>query len=183
MIYSFDKENGSLTPAAVPFAQLQPGSGPRHFVFHPNNKWAYLVEELTGEVVTYDYNKKTGGLTQLQTISSFPAGFNGYPGSADIHISPDGKFLYASNRGDANNIAIFKISDGTGMLTSVGFQSVLGKTPRNFIIAPSGNFLFVANQDSDEIVVFNRDMTSGMLTDSGQRLSVKKPVSLQWKKK
>ncbi|TAH01532.1 MAG: lactonase family protein, partial [Sphingobacteriales bacterium] len=115
----------------------------------------------------------------IQTISSHPADYTGAKGSADIHVSPDGKFLYCSNRGESNTIAIFSISKA-GKLKAVGYQSVLGKTPRNFNFDPTGNYLLVGNQNSDEIVIFKRDINTGLLTDSGQRIAVGKPVCLKW---
>ncbi len=180
MIYSFNAKTGKLTPAPQPFVKAKPGDGPRHISFHPNGKFAYLVEELTGHVVAYSY--KNGRLTQLQQTSTLPRGQEGFAGSADIHVSPDGKFLYASNRGDFNNIAIFKVDAVTGKLTIIGFQSTMGKVPRNFNFDPSGNFLLVANQESDEIVVLKRDKQTGLLTDSGNRATVGKPVCIAWVK-
>jgi 6-phosphogluconolactonase len=178
MIYAFDAKAGKLTPAPVPYEMTEPGTGPRHFDFHPNNKFAYLIEEMTGSISSYGYNK--GRLTLVQNISALPGDFNGTIGSADIHVSPDGKFLYASNRGESNTIAIFSINQRNGMLAPVGHQSTMGKTPRNFNFDPSGNFLLVANQNSDEIVIFKRDKTTGLLTDTGQRISVSKPVCIKW---
>ncbi len=180
MVYRFDKRNGSLTPAASPFVMTKPGSGPRHFTFAPNKKNAYLVEELTGSISAYKYNKKNGALALTQNISTLPPDFMGYPGSADIHVSADGKFLYASNRGESNTIAIFSINPRSGELRAIGHQSILGKTPRNFNFDPSGNFLLVANQDSNEIVIFNIDRATGLLTDSGKRIPVSKPVCVKW---
>jgi 3-carboxymuconate cyclase len=101
-------------------------------------------------------------------------------GSADIHTSPDGKFLYASNRGESNTIAIFNINAKTGWLSLVDHQSTLGKTPRNFNFDPSGNFLLAANQNSDEIVIFKTDKKTGLLKDTGKRISVGKPVCIKW---
>ena len=149
MIYHFDKINGILSAANPAFAQSIPGSGPRHLDFHPNNRYAYLIEEITGTVAAFNYNG--GNLQSLQRISALPANFNGVVGSADIHVSRDGKFLYCSNRGTSNSITIFKIDTSTGKLTMVGEQSCMGKTPRNFNFDPTGNFLLVANQQSDEI--------------------------------
>ncbi len=154
------------------------GAGPRHFDFSPDGRFAYLMEEMTGSISAYSYKK--GELHLLQNISALPAEFNGAIGSADIHVSPDGKFLYASNRGESNTIAIFKINSETGMLTVVGHQSTLGKTPRNFNFDPSGNFLLVGNQNSDEIVIFKRDKTTGLLTDTQKRIAVGKPVCIKW---
>ncbi|MBY0425821.1 MAG: lactonase family protein, partial [Cytophagales bacterium] len=123
---------------------------------------------------------KQGKMDKIQQMSALPLDFKGKIGSADIHVSPDGKFLYCSNRGDSNSIAIFRIDPSSGKLKSIGFQSTLGLTPRNFIIDPTGNFLLVANQNSDEIVVFKRNKESGLLMDSGQRITVPNPVCLKW---
>lgn len=180
MIYAFDEKTGKLTPGKQPFEASEPGGGPRHFTFHPNGKYAYLVEELSGQVAAYKYNN--GTLTFVQRISTVPAGQTGYPGSADIHISPDGKFLYASNRGDFNTIASYKIDQATGKLTAVENISTLGKAPRNFNFDPTGNLLLVGNQDSNEIVIFKRDKQTGKLTDSGKRIQVGKPVCIKWAK-
>jgi 6-phosphogluconolactonase len=109
-----------------------------------------------------------------------PSGFKERVGAADIHVSPDGEFLYASNRGDANELIIFKIDRENGKLEKTAHQSTLGKAPRNFNFDPSGKFLLAANQSSDEIVIFNRDEKSGLLTDTKNRISVGKPVCLKW---
>ena len=180
MIYAFNPATGKLTPAKDPFAATEPGSGPRHFTFHPNNKYAYLIEEMAATVVVYRYNN--GTLKKIQGISSLPVGDTGLIGSADIHVSPDGKFLYASNRGrgKSNTIAIFKIDPTNGTLKTVGHQYTIGNIPRNFNFDPSGNFLLVANQESDEVVVFKRNKQTGLLTDTGKRINVGKPVCLKW---
>ncbi len=180
LIYAFDAATGKLTPAKTPFAATEPGSGPRHLTFHPNNKYAYLVEEMSGAVEAYKYNN--GTLKDIQSISTLPADDTGLIGSADIHVSSDGKFLYASNRGKegSNTIAIFKIDPATGMLKSVGHQSTLGNIPRNFNFDPSGNFLLVANQESDDVVIFKRNKQTGLLMDTGKRINVGKPVCLKW---
>jgi 6-phosphogluconolactonase len=182
MIYRFSATASKpLTPAAQPFAAATPGSGPRHFTFHPNKKWAYLIEEMAGAVSAYQYN--AGKLKELQRIYTHPDTLTSQPGSADIHVSPDGRFLYASNRGKENNIAIFKIDGKNGKLTSVGYQSTMGAIPRNFCIDPTGNFLLAANQESNNIVIFKRDKTTGLLTYTGEQLSIPKPVCLQMIKK
>lgn len=177
MIYSFDPGSGKLAAAQPPFAAITPGGGPRHFTFHPNKKYAYLMEELSGNVAVYQYEK--GKLTPIQTISAVPSGFTGYIGSADIHVSPDGHFLYCSNRGESNTIAIFSI-DKKGRLTLAGHHSAMGKAPRNFNFDPSGNFLLVANQDTDNIVIFKRDTKTGLLTETGKQIEVGKPVCVKW---
>ena len=166
-----------LQPADSAFASTGAGNGPRHFTFHPGKKFAYLVEELSGTVVAYAYNN--GNLKFLQRISTHPKNYKGGMGSADIHISPDGKFLYASNRGDANTITIFSINKITGKLALKGYQPTSGKTPRNFIIDPTGNYLLVANQDTDNIVIFKRNKLTGLLKNTGKQINIPKPVCLK----
>jgi 6-phosphogluconolactonase len=176
MVYSFDERTGNLSESNS--VLTEPGAGPRHFTFHPGNKFAYLIEELTGTISVYHYIN--GELELLQNISAQPPDYMGPVGSADIHTSPDGKFLYASNRGESNTIGIFKINQKTGWLTLEGHQSTLGKTPRNFNFDPSGNFLLVANQNSDEIVIFKVNKKTGMLTDTGKKIKVGNPVCVKW---
>ena len=175
VIYSFDPAGKLSRDSSM---RLEDGAGPRHFDFHPNGKWAYLLNELSGTVTAYDYRK--GQLQPVQNISTLPADFTGKFTSADIHVSPDGKFLYASNRDASNTIAIFKVDAQSGKLSLAGHQSTLGKTPRNFSLDPTGNFLLVANQNSDEIVIFRVNKETGGLADTGQRVSVGKPVCIKW---
>jgi 6-phosphogluconolactonase len=178
MIYAFNpKAKQPLTAADPAYAASEPGSGPRHITFHPNKKFVYLAEEISGTVVAYQYKK--GKLSFVQRLATHASDYKGAPGSADIHVSPDGKYLYVSNRGDENNIAIFSISAETGLLTPAGYQSTEGKTPRNFIIDPTGNYLLVANQNTDNIVIFKRDKETGLLTKTGEEIKVSKPVCLQ----
>jgi 6-phosphogluconolactonase len=178
MIYKFNSKTGRLKPAATPFYQCNPGSGPRHFAFHPGNKYAYVIEELSGMVTAFDYKK--GKLKAIQHLSAHPADFKGVIGSADIHVSADGKFLYCSNRGESNTIAIFSIDQQTGLLTLKGHQSTMGIAPRNFNFDPSGNFLLVANQQSDDIIIFKIDKETGMLTNTGKQINVPNPVCIKW---
>ncbi|MEP6676046.1 MAG: lactonase family protein [Ferruginibacter sp.] len=176
--YHFNSRNGMVTPTDQSFFKTVPGSGPRHFAFHPNNKFAYLIEELSGNIVTFDYSD--GKLSELQTISAHPVNYTGVIGSADIHVSSDGKFLYCSNRGESNTIGIFSIDQVTGKLTLIGHQSTLGSGPRNFNFDPSGNFLLVANQNSDSIIIFKIDKATGLLTDTGKKIDVPVPVCVKW---
>lgn len=166
----------ALTPAASPYTAVKPGAGPRHITFHPNGKYAYLALELVAEVAAYDF--KNGKLEEKQIIALNPD-FKGDMTAADIHVSPDGKFLYASNRGDANELSIYSI-DKEGKLTAVGRQSVLGKTPRNFAIDPTGNFVLAANQNSNDVVIFKRDSKTGLLTPTGKKIELYKPVCLKF---
>lgn len=177
VIYPFRPESGKpLDTLSGSSASSQPGSGPRHLAFHPNGRFAYLMEEMSGTVAVYRY--RGGKLEPVQRISSHPADFKGAIGSADIHMSPDGKFLYASNRGDANNIAVFSVNASTGKLANKGWQSTQGKGPRNFTIDPTGNYLLVANQQTNTVVIFKRNPTTGLLRDTGHRIEVPNPVCL-----
>ncbi|MFZ1530161.1 MAG: lactonase family protein [Ferruginibacter sp.] len=175
-LVSYKFKNGLLEKKAE--GTSLPGSGPRHLSFSADQKFAYLMEEMSGTVVCYKI--KNGKLRFIQRSNAQLQYFTGVTGSADIHVSPDGNFLYCSNRGDANNIAIFSVNKRSGKLALVGHQSVLGKKPRNFNFDPSGNFLLVANQDSDEIVIFKIDKASGLLTDTGKRIMIPNPVCIKW---
>lgn len=152
-----------------------PGSGPRHFTFHPNQKYAYCIEEMSGMVTAYSY--KAGKLDFIQQIFSNSKIQEEYS-SADIHISPDGLFLYTSNRID-NTISMFSVDRTNGKLKIIGHQSTLGDHPRNFTIDPSGNFLLVANMMSNTIVVFKRDNYTGLLSKTGIEITVPNPSCLQ----
>ncbi|KPM48901.1 lactonase family protein [Jiulongibacter sediminis] len=173
MVYAFDETTGQLTPGD--HMEVTPGSGPRHFTFHPNGKFAYVVQELTGSVTQFNY--ANGGLEKVEEFSTLPEGFEGDNSSADIHISPDGRFLYASNR-FIDNIAVFAIDQESGSLSAVSHHSVLGQVPRNFAISPDGQFLLVANQESDNIIVFKRDKETGKLSPTGGEIKVSMPVCL-----
>lgn len=166
-----------LTPAADSIVKIQPGFGPRHTAFFSGKPYAYAINELSGMVDAFHY--ANGKFDLLQTISSHPAGYAGTIGSADIHISPNGKYLYASNRGDANSIAIFSIDPVTGKLAVKGFQPTLGKTPRNFMIDPTGHWLLVANQNGSNVVIFKIDPQTGLLNPSGKQLGIPAPVCLK----
>jgi 6-phosphogluconolactonase len=177
-IYKFNQlKKKPLTPSDPPYASITAGSGPRHITFHPNKKFAYLVNELSGTVIVYNY--KNGKLTRIQEAATHPENFKGTIGSAEICTSPDGKFLYVSNRGDENTITIFSINATNGKLKLQGYQSINGKAPRNFIIDPTGNYLLVANQETDNIVIFKRDKKTGLLKMTGDEIHIPKPVCLQ----
>ena len=155
------------------------GSGPRHFTFSKDGKYVYLVQEIDGTLTTFNY--ADGILKKVNETFIVAPDFKGEIASADIHISPDGKFLYASNRGTANDISVFKISK-KGKLEFVSRTSTLGNTPRNFTIDPTGNFLLVGNQNSNEIVVFKRDQKTGSLTATGKKVELCSPVCLVFTK-
>jgi 6-phosphogluconolactonase len=178
MIYKVAPGSGALQPADQPFAEVNAGAGPRHLTFHPKLNIVYLIEELTGTISVFNY--KDGRMSVLQNTSSHPISYQGAYGSADIHVSPDGRFLYGSNRGDANSISIFSIDQENGMIQPVGFQPSLGIHPRNFSFDPTGNFLLVANRDTDEVVIFKVDKQTGQLEDTKKRIKVSKPVCIKW---
>ncbi len=179
MIYDIASNPGQLTPADPPFVHTAPGAGPRHFTFHPSGKYAYAINELNSTITAYSYNAQNGFLNEIETVNTLPGDFDGSNTTADIHITPDGRFLYGSNRGH-DSLAIFKIDEQSGTLELVGRQSVLGKTPRNFAIDPSGSFLLAANQNSDQIVVFKIDKDAGLLQDTGHRAEVSMPVCIKF---
>lgn len=155
------------------------GTGPRHITFTPNGKFAYLAHEFNGSVTAFAYFN--GTLKKIQEITTTPKDFSGKIDGADIHVSADGKFLYESNRGDANTISVFSILP-TGILKFVERVSTLGKGPRNFSIDPSGKFLLVAHQYTDDVVIFKRNKITGKLIDSGKRINVGAPVCLVFTK-
>lgn len=155
-----------------------PGSGPRHMIFHPNGKFAYLINELDATVIAYKYDKNEGTLSEIQTLLSLPRNFKGENTSADIHITPDGRFLYVSNRGH-DSLTAFSINEETGLLTVIGHTPSGGRTPRNFAITPNGNYLLAANQDTDNIVVFHIDQETGELTATGHEIEVPEAVCIK----
>jgi 6-phosphogluconolactonase len=176
-VYSYEYNPNSVTAVLKvkdSFA-VEAGSGPRHLTFSKNGKYVYLLQELTGGLTVFCYSK--GKLKKVDQTTILAKDFKGSFTGADIHISPDEKFLYASNRGEANTISIFRILKN-GKLESKGQTSSLGKGPRNFAIDPTGNFLLVAHQYTNEIVIFKRDKSTGALTDTGKRIELCAPVCL-----
>ncbi|TDE06975.1 lactonase family protein [Flavobacterium sandaracinum] len=158
---------------------VQSGSGPRHLTFSKDGKFVYLLQELDGALTVFSYSN--GILTKIDETTILAKDFKGTFSSADIHISPDGKFLYASNRGEANSITIFKILKN-GKLLLKGQTSTLGIGPRNFAIDPTGNFLLVAHQYTNDVVIFKRNKTTGALTDTGKKIALCSPVCLVFTK-
>lgn len=176
MIYQV-KKNGKLQPANTPFFKSTSGAGPRHFAFHPSGKFAFSVNELTSTITSLLVNRSTGALTSIEEMNMFPEDFKGTTYAADVHVSPDGKFVYASNRGH-DSLVIFAIDQATGKLTLVGHESTGGKYPRNFMIDSKGEFVLAANQNSDNILIFKRDKSTGKLTRIGE-YNVPAPVCIQ----
>ncbi|GJM32371.1 MAG: 6-phosphogluconolactonase [Saprospiraceae bacterium] len=177
MIYGISYQTGELLPAQQPFVKLQGGSGPRHLVFHPYKNLLYVLNELNNTITTMTIDRVTGGLTAIQAIRTIPADFKGKSYAADIHITPDGHLLYASNRGH-NSLAIFEVESENGRLISMGHEPTRGDFPRNFMIDDQGRFLLVANQNSDNIVSFKINPNNGQLTQI-EDIPVPSPVCLQ----
>ncbi|WP_020620289.1 lactonase family protein [Paenibacillus daejeonensis] len=176
-VYQLDLENYRVIPHQE--VSVTPGSGPRHFVFHPSLPYGYVIHELNGTISAFSFDEDQGKLEEVQTLSTLPEDFEGENGCADIHISPDGRFLYGSNRGH-DSLAVFAIDEESGKLTLVEITSTLGGHPRNFAISPDGRFILVANRDGNHIVTFHRDEESGKLTPAGLELSVSKPVCIKF---
>ena len=158
---TIDKEKEALVLTAQKTLQMAPGAGPRHLTFHPNNQWIYVLNELNNTVALV--KEKEASYFVDFSITTLPKDFTAYSKAADIHISKDGKFLYASNRGQ-DSIVIFEVNSENGTLKTVGFEAVLGTNPRNFSLSPDENFLLVANQDTNNIVSFKRNAATGKLT-------------------
>jgi len=177
LVFKLDPRKATLTPNDPPFVKVTPGSGPRHLAFHPNGRFAYLISEIACTMTAYGFDPKQGTLTELQTISTLPAGTDKLTNyaCAEVVVHPSGKFLYGSNRGP-NTIVVYAIDQKTGKLTSVEHVPCGGLIPRNFNIDPSGRFLLSANQDSGNITVFSIDEKTGRLTPTGNEAKLEKPV-------
>lgn len=179
MIYKFNAEQGIIHNENK-FSTLPGGAGPRHITFHPNNNFAYVINELNNTVTSYRFYSLTGKLELINNYNTLPEDFAGISFCADIHIHPSGKYLYASNRGH-NSIAIFSIDEDTGLLELRGYESTKGNWPRNFAIDPTGNFLVAANQKSDNLTVFRIDAETGMLSYTGFELRIPSPVCIKFR--
>ena len=179
MVFRFDGRRRKLIPSKSPWVQLKPGAGPRHLTFHASGKYAYVINELHATVTAFAHDRASGDLIEMQTLPTLPLGFTAANTSADIHVSPDGRFLYCSNRGH-DSVAAFSVDPRNGKLTFIAHESSGGKTPRNFVIDPTGAFLLVANQKSDNIVVFRRERNTGRLSATGHKAEVPSPVCLKF---
>ncbi|HUI75837.1 MAG TPA: lactonase family protein [Candidatus Acidoferrum sp.] len=177
LVYKFDASNGTLTPNDPPYFRIKPGSGPRHIAFSADDKFAYVVSEMGSTVTALRFDARKGSFKQLQAISTLPPGYSGRNDAAEIAIHPNGKFLYASNRGN-DSIAIYAIDPKKGTLTPQGGIPTGGKEPRHFTFDPSGKFMFIENQFSDQIVVTHVDPATGALSSSAQTIQVPSPVCL-----
>jgi 6-phosphogluconolactonase len=178
VVYRLDGASGQLEgndrgATALPEA---PGAGPRHFAFAPDGRTLYVINELDSTLSAYRFDAARGGFDRLQTLSTLPDGAEIANSCAHVVVSPDGRFVYGSNRGH-DSIAIWA-ADETGALTSLGHEPTRGKTPRGFALDPSGLWLLVANQESDTLVPFRRDPETGMLAATGQILETPSPVAV-----
>ena len=172
LIYRYNSQQGtiSLNPN-MPAAKVQPGAGPRHFAFHPGGEFAYVINELNSTVTTFNYDAVQGALTSTQEISTLPADFRGQNTTAEVFVSPDGKFLYGSNRGH-HSIVVYAIDPQTGQLKLVSHHATQGEQPRNFGIDPTGTFLLAANQRTGNVVVFRIDKLTGKLAPAGHAVQL-----------
>jgi len=179
MIYRLDAAAGTLTPNDPPAGLVAPGSGPRHFAFHPCGKFAYVINELASTITAFTYDLNSGRLDEIQTVTTLPEGFNGNNTTAEVQVHPSGRFVYGSNRGH-DSIAIFAVDPASGKLTAVGHESTQGKTPRNFGIDPTGRYLLAANQGTNNLVLFRIDAATGKLTATGATATVGSPVCVKF---
>ena len=175
-VYGFDAARGTLT--TVGYGHVTPGFGPRHLAFLPNGRFAYVIDELAATVSVFSW--RAGVLRPITAVSTLPEAYRGPKSGAEIAVHPNGRFLYASNRGQLSDIAIFQIDQATGKLTPIGRVASGGQTPRSFGIDPTGEYLFAANQDSDNVVVFHIDPNSGQLTPTGKTLAISAPVAVEF---
>ena len=177
VVYRFDADKQKLSRAGA--AAVEPGSGPRHFSFHPSGKTAYVINELKSTVNAFQYDPERGQLKKIQTISTLPSDFDGTSYTAEVVVHPSGKFVYGSNRGH-DSVACYTVDADTGLLTLVEVEPTGGKTPRNFAIDPTGKYLFAENQGSDSIVLFEIDLATGKLQPTGQQVAVTTPVCVKF---
>jgi 6-phosphogluconolactonase len=178
LVYRLDAERGRLIANEPPCARTAPGAGPRHLDFHPTGRFVYVLGEITSTLTAYAYDGAAGTLRELQSLSTLPAGWSGQNSTADVHVHPNGRFVYASNRGH-DSLAIFAIDPAAGTLSPLGHESTRGRTPRNFAIDRGGAFLFAANQDSDTIVTFALDGETGRLAPAGPVIELATPVCIR----
>ncbi len=176
-VYRFDAAQGTLTENSSLTAA--PGSGPRHFDFHPNRKWAYLLNEILATIDVCNWDVEAGTLESIQTINTLPADWEGHFSTADIHVHPNGRWAYNSNRGH-DSISMYAIDQDTGQLELLGHEATQGNTPRNFTLDPEGEFLYAANQDSASVVVFRINQNTGRLEATGEIVEVPNPVCLKF---
>ncbi len=179
MIYRLNVEKGTIVANSPGFAKVKPGAGPRHFAFGPKGKNAYVINELDWTVTAFAYEPASGALTEIQSVTTLPKGFDGSNSCAEVRVHPSGKFLYGSNRGH-DSIVVYRVDPAKGTLTFVEHETADIKTPRNFNIDPMGKFCLVANQGKDSVVVFRIDEETGALEPTGHKISVGRPVCIRF---
>ena len=179
LAYRFDAQRGKLTPHDPPFAQVKPGAGPRHMVFRPDGRFAYVVNEMSSTVTAFRYDAAAGVLREVQTVSTLPEYFTGANTGAEVDVHPSGKWLYVSNRGH-NSVVLFNVDSDKGTLTYVEEQVTRGVKPRHFGIEPSGKYLAIGNQDSDTVLVAHIDAGNGRLMPMGVLANVPSPVCVKF---
>jgi 6-phosphogluconolactonase len=179
MAYRFDAAQGKLSPHAPPFTSVKPGAGPRHMVFRPDGRFAYVANELTSTISVFAYDANAGALREVQTVSTLPEYFDGANTAAEIDVHPSGKWVYVSNRGH-NSVVLFSVDPERGTLTYVEEQGTGGYTPRHFGIEPSARHLAIGNQDSDTVLVCRIDAGNGRLKPSGVFTSVPAPACVKF---
>lgn len=178
--YKFRAESAAIERVPDPQVRVAPGSGPRHMTFHPNGRWAYVINELASTVAVFQYDASSGGINELQVISTLPEDYDGPANTtAEVLVHPNGQFLYGSNRG-SNTIAVFSIDQSDGKLAAVERVPTGGDWPRNFRLSPSGSFLLAANQRSDSVHVLRVDPDSGRLAPTGGGVSVPSPMCVRF---
>ena len=177
-VYRFDLAAHTIVPNDPAFAEVQPGSGPRHLAFAPSAKFVYVLNEIACTVTVFRYEQQHGKLSEVQTISTLPDDFHGNRSTAEVFIHPSGKYLYCSNRGDANSITVFAVDTDSGKLTTVERVSTHGRTPRGFGLDPTGAWLIAGNQDTDNVAVFRIEPETGRLEFTGQSVYVPTPVCI-----
>lgn len=178
LAYRFDSEKGTIELSEDRCVLSPPGAGPRHLEFHPSGRFAYVVNELDSSIAAFEFDAERVIFSAKQYISTLPIGFLGSSTCADIHISPTGNFIYASNRGH-DSIACFRIDKSDGTLSAIAYEPTRGRTPRNFAIDGRGRFLLVGNQDSDSIAVFRIDEATGKLDYADFSIEVPTPVCVK----
>lgn len=181
LVYRFNSAKGTLAPDTPPYAKLSSGAGPRHVAFHPSGKFAYVLTEMGSSVTAFAYKASSGSLSPLETVSTLSVLRKDYSGpkeAAEIAVHPSGKFLYASNRAGIDTISVFSIDPVKGTLKLRDEYPTMGKTPRNFAIDPTGKFLLAANQESNNIVIFRIDSTTGALSPTGEITEAPAPVCI-----
>jgi len=176
--YTPDGTRGLFGPTESRYTLVKPGSGPRHMVFDEAGKHAYVTTEMNASVLVYDYDD--GKLTLKQTLPMTAPDFKGKIGGSAIHLSPDGRFLYTTNRGDANEILTYAVNPADGQLKLLNRRSTLGKSPREFAIDPTGRWLIVGNQDSDSVYFFRRNPETGELASDPKKIEIGSPVDFKF---